>query len=67
VNRVQNLCVSHPSPEYDAVHGGALERLRATLEVPDAFDVLCATHVVFRLVSPEVDGRFLAGRERLGW
>jgi phosphoserine aminotransferase len=32
--------MSHRSPEYDAVHGDALERLRAALEVPDEFEVL---------------------------
>jgi phosphoserine aminotransferase len=32
--------MSHRSPEYDAVHGDALERLRRTLMVPDDFEVL---------------------------
>jgi phosphoserine aminotransferase len=32
--------MSHRSPEYDAVHGDALERLRNALEVPDEFEVL---------------------------
>lgn len=32
--------MSHRSPEYDAVHGDALERLRSALEVPAEFDVL---------------------------
>jgi phosphoserine aminotransferase len=32
--------MSHRSPEYDAVHGDALERLRRTLEVPADFEVL---------------------------
>lgn len=32
--------MSHRSPEYDAVHGHALEQLRTTLEVPDEFEVL---------------------------
>ena len=32
--------MSHRSAEYDAVHGDALERLRAALEVPDEFEVL---------------------------
>ena len=32
--------MSHRSPEYDAVHGDALERLRRALEVPPEFDVL---------------------------
>jgi len=32
--------MSHRSPEYDAVHGDALEGLRATFEVPDDFEVL---------------------------
>ena len=32
--------MSHRSPEYDAVHTDALERLRATLAVPDDFEVL---------------------------
>jgi phosphoserine aminotransferase len=32
--------MSHRSPEYDAVHGQALERLRSVFEVPDDFEVL---------------------------
>jgi phosphoserine aminotransferase len=32
--------MSHRSPEYDAVHVDALERLRMTLGVPDEFEVL---------------------------
>jgi phosphoserine aminotransferase len=32
--------MSHRSPEYDAVHGDALDRLRAALEVPEEFEVL---------------------------
>jgi phosphoserine aminotransferase len=32
--------MSHRSPEYDAVHGEALDRLRAALDVPDEFEVL---------------------------
>ena len=32
--------MSHRSPEYDAVHGDALERLRRALEVPPEFDML---------------------------
>jgi phosphoserine aminotransferase len=32
--------MSHRSPEYDAVHGDALDRLRSALEVPDDFEVL---------------------------
>ena len=32
--------MSHRSPEYDAVHVDALERLRTTLEVPGDFEVL---------------------------
>ena len=32
--------MSHRSPEYDAVHGDALRRLRATFDVPDDFEVL---------------------------
>ena len=32
--------MSHRSPEYDVVHGDALERLRTALEVPDEFEVL---------------------------
>jgi phosphoserine aminotransferase len=32
--------MSHRSAEYDATHADALERLRATLEVPDDFEVL---------------------------
>jgi len=32
--------MSHRSPEYDAVHGDALERLRTALQVPDDFEVL---------------------------
>ena len=32
--------MSHRSPEYDAVHGDALERLRAALHVPGDFEVL---------------------------
>jgi phosphoserine aminotransferase len=32
--------MSHRSPEYDAVHGDALDRLRAALQVPDEFEVL---------------------------
>ena len=32
--------MSHRSPEYDAVHGDALDRLRRVLEVPDEFEVL---------------------------
>ena len=32
--------MSHRSPEYDAVHRDALDRLRSALEVPDDFEVL---------------------------
>jgi phosphoserine aminotransferase len=32
--------MSHRSPEYDAVHGDALQRVRAAMEVPDDFEVL---------------------------
>jgi phosphoserine aminotransferase len=32
--------MSHRSPEYDAVHGAALDQLRVTLQVPDEFEVL---------------------------
>ncbi len=32
--------MSHRSPEYDAVHQDALDRLRRVLEVPDVFEVL---------------------------
>jgi phosphoserine aminotransferase len=32
--------MSHRSPEYDAVHSDALGRLRATLEVPEDFEVM---------------------------
>jgi phosphoserine aminotransferase len=32
--------MSHRSPEYDEVHGDALDRLRVALEVPDEFEVL---------------------------
>ncbi len=32
--------MSHRSPEYDAVHGEALQRLRTALEVPADFEVL---------------------------
>ena len=32
--------MSHRSPEYDAAHGDALERLRRALEVPEDFEVL---------------------------
>jgi phosphoserine aminotransferase len=32
--------MSHRSPEYDAVHEDALDRLRRTLEVPGEFEVL---------------------------
>jgi phosphoserine aminotransferase len=32
--------MSHRSPEYDAVHADALQRLRTAFEVPDEFEVL---------------------------
>ena len=32
--------MSHRSPEYDAVHGDALDRLRTALDVPAEFEVL---------------------------
>ena len=39
-NGMSLIEMSHRSSEYEAVHGDALERLRASLEVPEVFDVL---------------------------
>ena len=58
--------MSHRSPEYDAVHGDALERLRTALEVPDDFEVLFVQGGAL-LQFAMVPMNLLAARETAGY